>query len=267
MSFKLDIDRLLVDELDYELHIRNVEIQGNVHDKRKMLRCSLKFEKMADTSLIRIASSDGKVELDVCEHKLGLLAAEVDSCGSVTLDNEVKRLSSRLIHVQDRLSRIVEGDVESRKEVLERKCQELLNILEAKVQPSTDARSNLRTNKENKDEASCSSDSSHHSSVDGEEQAAVVVDQHTVAPNFPTEDVRQSRPPTDYPPHAFSEADFLAAEQEEQLQNGNIQELNQSDVISTNEAESSVNEDDVKSCDVAEPDIEQSTEPEIPGPS
>ncbi|KAK4881842.1 hypothetical protein RN001_005161 [Aquatica leii] len=65
--------------------------------------------------------------------------------------------------------------------------------------------------------------------------------------------------------HAFSEADFHAAEQEEQLQNGNVQELNQSDVISTNEAESSVYEDDVKSCDVAEPEIEQSTVPEIPG--
>ncbi|KAK4876034.1 hypothetical protein RN001_012456 [Aquatica leii] len=48
---------------------------------------------------------------------------------------------------------------------------------------------------------------------------------------------------------------------EKQLQNGNVQELNQSDVISTNEAESSVNKD------AAEPEIEQSTEPEIPDPS
>lgn len=67
--------------------------------------------------------------------------------------------------------------------------------------------------------------------------------------------------------HAFSEADYLAAEQEEQLQNDTVQQLNQSDVISADEAESSVNEGDLKSCIEAEPNVEQSAQQGIPGPS
>lgn len=67
--------------------------------------------------------------------------------------------------------------------------------------------------------------------------------------------------------HAFSEADYLAAKQEQQLQNGTVQQLNQSEVISADKAESLVNEGDLKSCEEAEPEVEQSTKQGKLGPS
>ncbi|KAF2905912.1 hypothetical protein ILUMI_00262 [Ignelater luminosus] len=42
----MDIDRLSVDELDYELTIRGIDCQANVGDERKLLRARIRIEPM-----------------------------------------------------------------------------------------------------------------------------------------------------------------------------------------------------------------------------
>lgn len=110
----MDIDRLHVDELDYELAVCGISCQGSVADKRKLLRATLKMVEAGNLTAPEL-DLNAEEECQTCEDKLILLQAEVRICRSTTKDNEYKRLCARLTHVRGRLARIpdtVEGKEE-----------------------------------------------------------------------------------------------------------------------------------------------------------
>lgn len=137
---KMDVYRLHVDELDYELLIRNLRITGNAQDKRKTLRTHLSMERMSKTSFM-VTSLDAQQEIDICEDKLVSLETQVDRSDSPISDNDHKRLLSRLLHVHGRIERInVDSETLFRcKESLRRRTSETLSELESKLlTPSLD---------------------------------------------------------------------------------------------------------------------------------
>ncbi|KAK4873154.1 hypothetical protein RN001_015183 [Aquatica leii] len=66
MEFKLDVDRLLRDELEYELQIRRIDYSGNVEKLRKTLRSALALEKSGNV-FSQIIQLDAKTEITICE--------------------------------------------------------------------------------------------------------------------------------------------------------------------------------------------------------
>lgn len=132
----MDVHRLHVDELDYELTIRNVKPTGNVHDKRKTLRTLLNTEETPLPFSVQTLL-DAHQEIGVCQDKIISLEIQVDQSDAPIHDNVHKRLISRLLHVHGRIERI-NADSEAfleKKESLRRRVKEVLAELESKLLP------------------------------------------------------------------------------------------------------------------------------------
>ncbi|KAF2882109.1 hypothetical protein ILUMI_24062 [Ignelater luminosus] len=91
----MDIDRLLVDELNYELLVRGIPWQGSVADKRKLLRATFRLEESGNLALPDFELND-KEKLQTCGDTLILLQAEVGICRSTARDNKYKRCHDKL---------------------------------------------------------------------------------------------------------------------------------------------------------------------------
>ncbi|KAF2886819.1 hypothetical protein ILUMI_19354 [Ignelater luminosus] len=75
----IDIDRLLVDELNYQLLVRGIPCQDSVAEKRKLLRATLRLEVSGNLTIPDF-ELNAEEELPTCGDKLILSQAEVRIC-------------------------------------------------------------------------------------------------------------------------------------------------------------------------------------------
>lgn len=102
----MDINRLLSDELSYELLIRNLPTGGTVADKRILLRNAIRMERTGCLPNYSTVQLDFETELRVCTDKLNDLANNIERFDTNNKDNEYRRIYSRLIHITSRIKRI-----------------------------------------------------------------------------------------------------------------------------------------------------------------
>lgn len=104
----MEVNRLLSDELSYELRVRGAPDDGTVCEKRQRLRELMRLEKMG--AFTQHFSSELKVEeeIDICQTKIKELAEIVENFDVNNAKNDFSRLQSRLIHVAGRLNRITD---------------------------------------------------------------------------------------------------------------------------------------------------------------
>lgn len=102
----MDINRLLSDELSYELRVRNLPVGNTVADKRVLLRNAFRIERSGFTPSYRPVELDVGLEIETCRRKLTDLARDIENFDLENRDNEYKRLYTRLVHVNGRLKRL-----------------------------------------------------------------------------------------------------------------------------------------------------------------
>lgn len=123
----MDINRLLSDELTYELKSRGYDLgDGTVKDKRRLLREAIRNEHLGIGNAIDV-NVDAKQELTICATKLEELFGDIQEFDVSNRDNEYSRIKSRLIHVQGRLGRIKVTNSETQAE--HNKLSDLINEL------------------------------------------------------------------------------------------------------------------------------------------
>lgn len=128
------MNRLLSDELDYELRVRGLSSEGTVAEKRSALRGALKAEGTGFPFRSRVLECDPARELEVCDRKLEELAAYVRVFDIRNRDNEFQRIRSRLVHLAGRLGRFPD-EASSTSGVVSRlmsRCMQLSDLLEQK---------------------------------------------------------------------------------------------------------------------------------------
>lgn len=122
-QFKLDIDRLLKVELEYELRIRGISEVGNVDSLRKCLRGALVLEKSGNTIHTSI-KLDPETELNECDKKLLDIKESINSfTGSPT---QIKKIETKFAHVFNRIDRISTTE----EQLTLRRCRTLTSLIE-----------------------------------------------------------------------------------------------------------------------------------------
>nr|CAI5832923.1 unnamed protein product [Callosobruchus analis]CAI5845815.1 unnamed protein product [Callosobruchus analis] len=129
----MEVNRLLGDELSYELQIRGLPVSGTVNEKRAMLRQVFRLERAGETHAPDTTELDPGHELSICRDKLGDLQEAIASFDSTNRENEYKRLNSRLIHLNCRLARLKcdSSDFEQQRVALLESCKQLSDSLES----------------------------------------------------------------------------------------------------------------------------------------
>lgn len=110
----MEVNRLLGDELSYEIAIRGLNVEGPVTEKRAVLRGLLRCERSGQTVSICVDTLEPDSELEICGTKLLELSGDIDNFDVNNKVNEYKRIYSRLLHVNGRLSRIKASNEEQR---------------------------------------------------------------------------------------------------------------------------------------------------------
>lgn len=107
----MDANDLLKDELEFELACRGIVNITTVSTMRKILREILSRERCGSSSIVLKAPSSSVVlplaEIELCEKKFELLRADVDEVGSGPGRHFTKRLTSRLVHLRNRIKLIL----------------------------------------------------------------------------------------------------------------------------------------------------------------
>lgn len=126
----MEINRLLSDELTYELMIRGASINGKVDDKRKLLRELMRTEQQTP-QVNTIGEFKPLEELTTCSNKLDELLGYLQEFNFENANNEYQRIRSRLIHIDQRLKRIqtMESNLISKRDHLIGVCGELFDNL------------------------------------------------------------------------------------------------------------------------------------------
>lgn len=101
----MDINRLLSDELSYELLIRGSSAGRTVEEKRNLLRAALRQDDSREHHNTAV-QLDPKQEVAICTVKLEELMGHIEDFDSSNRENEYRRISTRLEHVLRRLDRI-----------------------------------------------------------------------------------------------------------------------------------------------------------------
>lgn len=129
----MEVNRLLGDELTYELLIRGADINGKVDEKRKLLRELMRTEEQVPNALI--PGIKPLEELTTCSNKLDELLGYLQEFNYKNSNNEYQRIFSRLTHVDQRLKRIqtTEANLISKRDHLIRVCGELCDNLHMMV--------------------------------------------------------------------------------------------------------------------------------------
>lgn len=126
----MDPNRLLSDELTFELRMRRLPVGNTVAEKRAVLREALKEEKSGKTYSFQM-NLDFGTELEICRSKLEDLEKDVLRFNHSNRENEFKRIFSRLLHVTSRLDQLtgnVMKDEVARLEQMNR-CTQLIGDL------------------------------------------------------------------------------------------------------------------------------------------
>lgn len=111
----MDVNRLLSDELQYELLYRGVTTVSGAEEMRKALRRLLKLE--IDKQCPKVSISPSKIpdpasELAVVERKLAELDILIDDFTDLKNSNSYRKIYTRLLHVLGRVQRISTDDEE-----------------------------------------------------------------------------------------------------------------------------------------------------------
>lgn len=124
----MDINRLLADELVYELYVRDRAIGRTVAENRALLREALRLEKIQGPSSFAYIL-DAAEEIRTCEAKLVELEQAIVQFNTSNRVNEFKRILTRLLHVAERLNRVTckEVDPEIDRLRLIAKCTRLIS--------------------------------------------------------------------------------------------------------------------------------------------
>lgn len=136
----MDVNRLLGDELAYELYVRGYPVGNTVAEKRVALRNALRLEGESAVTTRFDLALDSVEEKDICERKLNELEQAIINFDFRNRDNEYKRISSRLAHIAGRLDRFCckEIDLEIERLRLVAKCtrlrEEISLLLEGSVE-------------------------------------------------------------------------------------------------------------------------------------
>lgn len=127
----MDCNRLLGDELTYELRVRGLELGSTVAEKRTMLSQAFRRERSGTVGWPDIVLEPAE-ELSICSAKLDQLMGDVQEFNKANADNEYKRIRSRLLHVDGRIRRlsVSNGILERKKANLQDLCRGLFDALE-----------------------------------------------------------------------------------------------------------------------------------------
>lgn len=126
----MEINRLLSDELTYELLIRGAVTEGTVEDKRQRLRMFIRLERLGSLPTVSAVLVDPGSEIEICHRKVVELDEALEAFDHSNAANEHARLQTRLSHVLGRLNRIADARFTQDRTVLTTRCAELLNSLE-----------------------------------------------------------------------------------------------------------------------------------------
>ncbi|XP_045482795.1 uncharacterized protein LOC123686605 [Harmonia axyridis] len=126
----MDVNRLLNDELTYELQLRGQTIPSTVTLKRSLLRQVLKLNLP-----LQPTGMNPTLDMESCQNKLTDLLEAIKHFDTGNTTNEYTRISTRLIHIQRRLNFIItENETESQMiEQLKETAARALRSLEALV--------------------------------------------------------------------------------------------------------------------------------------
>lgn len=125
----MEVNRLLGDELSYELRVRNAPDEGTVQEKRSRLRGLLRIERLGGSlTMVPIVGVD--TELETCRIKINELTLLVHNFDRGNAANEHSRIQSRIIHVTNRLNRITDSRAMVYKSQLISQCATLMSTLE-----------------------------------------------------------------------------------------------------------------------------------------
>lgn len=134
------VERLLKDELEYELKYRGVTGITTVEEMRKSLRKLLKLEK---EGVVMVAQGvvDIETELKTCSEKLKLINQQIEKFQGTRQSAEFRNTDIRLTHVLGRLERLScsEETQRSERSKLLRDTLSCMTQLEGKINPPTDA--------------------------------------------------------------------------------------------------------------------------------
>nr|CAI5852729.1 unnamed protein product [Callosobruchus analis] len=127
----MEVNRLLGDELTYELQVRELPIGNTVAEKRMLLREAFRMERLNLNTFPGKYTAPVELELDICSKKLSELHADVASFDSDNSENDFRRIYSRLLlYVSERLARLQPNpDLEERKSLLHNESIQLLREL------------------------------------------------------------------------------------------------------------------------------------------
>lgn len=105
--FQIYVDRLVKDELEYELKVRGISDTGNVEAMRKHFRSILSLEK-SGSPLQGKFNVDACEEIRECDKKLLELKDAISSFNGSS--SQVKKIETKFAHLMGRIGRIPEND-------------------------------------------------------------------------------------------------------------------------------------------------------------
>nr|CAH7765516.1 unnamed protein product [Callosobruchus chinensis] len=126
----MEVNRLLGDELTYELQLRGLPIGNTVSVKRTLLYDAIRAERLNVAQAPRICTFPPGPELQICESKLVDLEKSIVHFDRDNRDNEFRRICTRLTHVLERLLRLeVTPELEARRSSMVALARELMGEL------------------------------------------------------------------------------------------------------------------------------------------
>lgn len=109
MFLKIEPDRLIKEELEYEISLRGLKPEGSVSELIKILRGLLKLESEGQ-SFKECYKFDVKTELDICSTKIGEIEIYLKEPFSSSMQRKIR---TKLSHLMGRLERIKLSDDET----------------------------------------------------------------------------------------------------------------------------------------------------------
>nr|CAI5849025.1 unnamed protein product [Callosobruchus analis] len=126
----MEINRLLGDEITYELQIRGLPIGNTVEQKRNLLREALRKERLKLIQPPEKCNFSEEHELVTCISKLSELRLAIADFNFANRENEFRRIHTRLEHLSGRLRRLVcSSETDGRRNLLLMEVMDLVSEL------------------------------------------------------------------------------------------------------------------------------------------
>lgn len=147
----MEVNRLLGDEIVYELQIRGLPVQRLVNENRATLRGALRMERQGYSSSCCMEGLIADEEYEACHQKLKDLGDDFANFDLNNRDNEHKRIKSRLMHISSRLRRVPAGteEQEVRRSELLGLCLRLVDEVEEFIEGNQSPNHQLPANQYN----------------------------------------------------------------------------------------------------------------------